>query len=469
MSPIFVLFLSVLFTFIGISLGILTGLVPGIHVNTISFLIIGSLGPISLFVGNILSGFELSSWDTLIFISMLVMGCLITHTFLDFIPSTFLGAPEGENALAVLPAHEMLLEGRGYEAVKASALGSFAASFIGLSMILPARLIMGDPVHLYERLIPFIPLILFLVVFVLVMQEGRSLIDFRPKMVAAGLFLMSGLLGFVVLTPSGMYTYNWTLVDRAGTPNTSLMMFPMFTGLFGISNLLVSLMDDPDIPEQETEDVDILVENKSKLRGIISGTFSGGLVGWLPGITAAAATAVTRVFTPDDVDEETKSREYIMAVSAVDTSCAIFTLVALFVIMKARSGAMQAILRINEANIREWEVLLEVPGLFLLLLFSVIISATVAYLLTLVIGKKFTVIHRKIEYNKLSKVIIGFLVFMILALSGPIGLLIGATSTAIGLVPPLYGVKRVHLMGCIILPIMLFFTGLDEFIFGLLL
>ncbi|MFP4001169.1 MAG: tripartite tricarboxylate transporter permease [Thermoplasmata archaeon] len=469
MNPISVLSFSVLFTFMGISLGILTGLIPGIHVNTISFLIISTLGPISLFVGELLSGFEVTTFELLLFISMLVMGCLITHTFLDFIPSTFLGAPEGETALAVLPAHEMLLEGRGYEAVKASALGSFAASFIGICMILPARLLMGDPVNLYEKLIPFIPLILFIVVFVLVMQEGRSLIDFEPKAVASGLFLLSGLLGFVVLTPSGLYTYNWTLIDQGGTSNTSLMMFPMFTGLFGISTLLISLMDDPDIPDQDTEEVAIRVGKKSKIRGIVSGTFSGGLVGWLPGVTAAAATAVTRVFTPKDEKEETKSREYIMAVSAVDTSCAIFTLVALFVIMKARSGAMQAILRINEENIQGWTTVVEIPDLFLLLLFSVIISATVAYLLTLVIGKKFTVIHKKIEYAKLSKGIIVFLVLMMLALSGPIGLYIGMVSTAIGVIPPLYGVKRVHLMGCLIFPIILFFTGLDAYLVGILL
>ncbi|MFW5953219.1 MAG: tripartite tricarboxylate transporter permease, partial [Candidatus Natronoplasma sp.] len=128
MNPVSILLFSVLFTFIGISLGIITGLVPGIHVNTISFLIISSLGTISLFVGGLISDFGVTNFELLLFISMLVIGCLITHTFLDFIPSTFLGAPEGETALAVLPAHEMLLQGRGYEAVKASALGSFAAS-----------------------------------------------------------------------------------------------------------------------------------------------------------------------------------------------------------------------------------------------------------------------------------------------------------------------------------------------------
>ncbi|MBS3782153.1 MAG: tripartite tricarboxylate transporter permease, partial [Candidatus Thermoplasmatota archaeon] len=94
---------------------------------------------------------------------------------------------------------------------------------------------------------------------------------------------------------------------------------------------------------------------------------------------------------------------------------------------------------------------------------------TVAYLLTLTIGKKFSTIHQKVEYNKLSKGIIVFLVVMMLALSGPLGVFVGLISTAIGVIPPLYGVKRVHLMGCIIFPIILFFTGIDAYFTGALL
>ncbi|MBS3817038.1 MAG: tripartite tricarboxylate transporter permease [Candidatus Thermoplasmatota archaeon] len=468
MAPLSLLVLAALFTFFGICLGIVTGLIPGIHVNTISILIVSSIGIITLFVSGLISNLNPTSSELLLLISMLVIGCLITHTFLNFIPATYFGAPEGETALSVLPAHRMLLEGRGFEAIKASAVGSFAATFIALLLILPARFVMGNPINLYEKIVPLIPLILFLVIFVLILQEGRSLLDYRPKLVAGGLFLLSGLLGFIVLTPTGIYTYNWTLVEQQDTTTTSVMLFPMFTGLFGISNLLVSLMDNPEIPEQRTEDVKIRLKNKSKFRGILSGTMSGGLVGWLPGITAAAATTFTQFFTPKEQSEEESSREFIMSVSAVDTACAIFTLVALFIILKARSGAMQAILKLNEDNIKEWSALFQAPDLFLLLLFAVVISASTAYLLTLSLGKSFAGIHKKLEYEKISKGIILFLIILMFVLSGPIGLLIGTISTAVGLIPPLYGVKRVHLMGCIIFPVILFFTGLNLYLIQLL-
>lgn len=468
MSPLTILFLAILFTFMGICLGIVTGLIPGIHVNTISFMIISSLSGLLLFASRLLSGFGLTTSELLIFLSMLVIGCLITHTFLNFIPATYFGAPEGETALSVLPAHRMLLEGRGYEAVKASSLGSFAALFFSLLLIIPARMIMGNPINLYDRLVPLIPLILFSVVFILVLQEGRSLLDYKPKLIAAGLFLLSGLLGFIVLSPTGLHAYAWTPIKQEGLPIASMMLFPMFTGLFGISNLLVSLMDEPEIPDQKTEGTKIKLDKKGQLRGIVNGSMSGGLVGWLPGITAAAATTVTSLFTPDSLSQEEKSREFIIAVSAVDTACAIFTLVALFIILRARSGAMQAVLELNEANIQGWTNVFEIPSLFLLLLFSVIISGTVAHFLTLSLGKTFAGIHKKIGYKKISKTIIIFLLILMFLLSGPLGLIIGMISTSIGLIPPLYGLRRVHLMGCIIFPIMLFFLELDKYIIELL-
>ena len=463
MTPITLLLMATLFTLLGVGLGVITGLIPGIHVNTVSFLIVASQAGLIAFSFGLLSSYNPTLSQILTIISTLVMGCLITHTFLNFIPSTYLGAPEGETALSVLPAHKLMLEGKGYEAIKASAVGSFGAALIGLLFIVPARLIMGSPVGLYEKMVPWIPVILICVISLLVLQEGRSLLDYEPKLVALGIFFLSGLLGFIVLMPRGLYSANYFPYQQPGASPSSLMLFPLFTGLFGISNLLVSLMDDPDLPEQKTEDIHVELDDKNQLRGILSGTFSGGLVGWLPGITAAAATAVTTIFSGEEEDEDTQAREYIMAVSAVDTSCAIFTLVALFVILKARSGAMQAVLKINEANIVEWSPVGDIPSLMALLVFSMILASSIAFLLTLEFGKLFSGIHQKIEYSKISKGIIGLLIVMIFIFSGPMGLLIGLIATGIGLIPPLYGIKRVHMMGCLIFPIILFLTGADGF------
>ncbi len=467
MNPITLLILATIFTFAGIGLGIITGLIPGVHVNTISFLIVTSQGTLIIFFIHVLEGYSPTIPQVLAIISTMVMGCMVSHTFLNFIPSTYLGAPEGETALSVLPAHKMVLEGNGYEAILASAWGSLGAAILALILVVPARLIMGPPVDLYVHLTPWIALILFSVVALLVFQEGRSILEVKPKLMAIGIFFLAGFLGLILLAPTGLYAGHWFPFKQSGVSPATLMFFPLFTGLFGISNLLVSLMDSPVIPDQILDGVEVKLDGKNQLRAVVSGTISGGMVGWLPGITAAAATAVTKVFTSDDDDEEVQGREYIMAVSAVDTSCAIFTLVALFVIMRARSGAMQSVLQINQENIEGWIHLTQMPWLMALLLYSVILASAVAFFLTLYFGKLLSGIHKKVEYSSISKGIIIFLVIMIFIFSGPLGLLVGTIATCIGLVPPLYGIKRVHLMGCIIFPIILFLMGWERIILGL--
>ncbi len=59
----------------------------------------------------------------------MVVACCIfaastVHSFVDFVPSVFIGAPDPDEALSVLPGHRLLMEGRGMAAVRAAAVGS---------------------------------------------------------------------------------------------------------------------------------------------------------------------------------------------------------------------------------------------------------------------------------------------------------------------------------------------------------
>ena len=81
---------------VGVGLGIFTGLSPGIHVNLISVLMFS------------VSAYLLKIVDPLI-LGIVIVSMAITHTFLDIIPSIFLGVPDDEEAIAALPSHRMLL------------------------------------------------------------------------------------------------------------------------------------------------------------------------------------------------------------------------------------------------------------------------------------------------------------------------------------------------------------------------
>ncbi len=91
-------------SFLGIVVGIITGLAPGVHINLISVLLF-SVSPFLL------------GYTSALHLAIFIVAVAVTHAFLDALPSIFLGAPEEATALAVLPGHRMLLEGKGYEAV----------------------------------------------------------------------------------------------------------------------------------------------------------------------------------------------------------------------------------------------------------------------------------------------------------------------------------------------------------------
>ena len=70
----FIPFIS--FSLLGFLIGIITGLIPGFHTNNVAILLLS----IPFIEG--------------LHAAILIASAAITHTFLDIIPSTFIGAPE---------------------------------------------------------------------------------------------------------------------------------------------------------------------------------------------------------------------------------------------------------------------------------------------------------------------------------------------------------------------------------------
>jgi putative membrane protein len=462
-EPITLLFAISLFTVLGSLAGTFTGLVPGIHVNNIALIILSAGSSIGTFAVLIFGWASISSAEIIYLLSAFIIGSAITHSFLDFIPSVYLGAPDAETALSVLPGHRLLLEGQGYEAIKCAALGSFGGALVSLALIFPVRFFMGSPINAYEKLVPFVPHMLIIITTLLILSEGgnaKSAKDFfKAKLNALFVFLLSGFFGLIVLSRGDLLARNWTPIESDGT---SLILFPVFTGLFGLSTMSISLKDNVVMPEQKIDGSPLALERWRKLRGIFSGTIAGALVGWFPGITAGASTPMAKAFSGGEEQHEDDSKEYIVAVASVGTSCAIFVVVALFVIFKARSGAMLAVMELGGDVITSWEPMENLPVFLCLMIFSILLASVISTYLTLYFGSLFGRLIKKLSYAKICLGIIVFLLILIFLLTGPFGLLVAGISTCVGLIPPMIGVTRVHLMGCLIFPIILFYLDLSD-------
>ncbi len=410
--------LFLLFAILGALLGTATGLIPGIHVNNIAILAIY---------------FYSTGMDPLL-LSSLVVGTMISHTFFDFIPSTYLGAPEAGTALSVLPMHRFLLNGEGYKAVYLSTIGSAMAMFFSLPIMLLYFLLFKFVV--YGTYVYFIPVILIAIILYLFYVESKK--GAYSVIYAMYLFLLSGAFGFLALRLPQNYNF---IPFNIGTS----LLFPIFTGLFGIPVLISSIGSAP--PAQRIERPKI---KKEQICSSMYGTVAGSLVGFLPGVSSGVATVLAKAFFKEE------NENYVVALGSVNTANSMLNLAALFIIAHPRSEAVNVI---GQMLSLPQSVSGFVSPLFFLFLASAFISGIYAFPSTLLSARAFSWAIEKWghHYGTLSKGIIFSLLILVFLLTGPLGLAIAGVAVLIGVLPPRLGVMRVHLMGVIILPVLLFY------------
>ncbi|RLF51011.1 MAG: hypothetical protein DRN11_03535, partial [Thermoplasmata archaeon] len=386
-------------------LGIITGLIPGLHTNNLAilFLFLSSLYPANLFF------------------CILLVSASIAHTFLNIIPSTFIGAPEEDTALVILPAHSMLLEGRGYEAVCISALASLSAIVISFFLLIPVKLILGKPINLYYAIEVLVPYILLLISMILIFTSEN-------RLNALFIFLLSGLFGFVILNIDVSFLF----------PSSPL--FPALAGLFGVPALVYSYKQI--LPPQNLEEKSITIKGKD----VAGGVMAGGLVSILPGVSSAVATILALLFRKEKQKENT-----ISILSSANTATNFFVLAMLFIILKARSGFAIAIG--NMVKIEKWDGLL-FPYPFNLFLIAIIISI-ISYYSTKFIGRIVAKNISEISYSLLLKLSLAIILAMVFIFAGPMGLFILFIASSIGILCLRMKVRRSLCMGVLLLPLIL--------------
>lgn len=388
----------------GALLGTLSGLTPGLHANNFALLLAGAAplvpGP-PLLVGA----------------AMLSAG--VVHTFLDVVPALALGVPDAEMAVAALPGHRLVLEGRGYEALRLSAMGSALAVVFAVPLAVPMTFLM---VKAWPTLAANMPLVLGTVVAIMLLTEN-SLSGFAGGVLAFGI---SALLGMATLD-----------LDPAA-PLYGDVLAPLFAGLFG-APILIDAMGGSAIPEQT--DKTITIPRRAVLLPAAAGALAGAVVGYLPGVSSAIAAVLALLALPGSSGD----RGFVIATSGVNTANTIFALFALVALGAPRTGVLVAVERA--------EVPLNLP----VLLSAVAIAAAIGFVLVLVVGDWYLRVIGTVDYAKLCVVVLTLLVVLSYAFAGAIGIVVFLVSALVGFIPVRFGANRVHLMGVLIGPIALWY------------
>lgn len=393
------------FTLVGCVFGIITGLTPGIHINLVAIILL----TVSPFLFKHFSPVS---------VACLIISMSITHTFLDFIPSIFLGAPDDDTALSVLPGHKLLLRGMAYEAVRLTLIGSLFCLVLTVALI--PVLLFAVP-FIYKTVKPFIGWILLATVSYMILKSKNPNKIFWSIFV----FLLSGILGLITL--------NLDMKEP---------LFPLFSGMFGISMLFLSIFEKVVIPKQRVTEM-IELKKKNVLKALGASTFSGTLVSIFPGLGPAQAAVVG-----SQLVGKIGMYSYLILVGGINTVSMIIALVTMFTIDKARNGAIIVVQQmIQDADLTYLVVFVAVA----------LVAGGIAARLCLYITKIFTKLIGLVNYQLLCITIIILITALVVYFSGFLGLMVLITSTFVGLIPPLIPVARHNMMGCLLLPVILYF------------
>jgi putative membrane protein len=405
--------------FAGLILGAISGLTPGLHVNNFAAMLL-AVSPLTMHYG--LSPYHMAS---------IILAASISQTFFDTIPAVFVGAPDSDTILTVLPGHSLMLDGRGIEAIRLSAIGSAGSIIAALILIFPLSWAFSRYNDLLMKYVGV--LLLAIALFMIKTENGPiiegqgSLVHLKYKTLAVLVFLTSGFLGSFAFNHESMFQSPLGLEPQP--------MLPLLSGLFGASFLIISLSSGTSIPEQE--DTGLNIGTGPLAKSVFLGSLGGSVIAWIPGLSPSVAAMAMRLGAPST------GEEFLVSISGVNTANALFSLVALYAVDKPRSGAAAAIKELVTMN---GDILIQ-------MLVIIIAVGAASYVAAIAFARGFADIISRLNYRRLCLGVLAGLTAMTLAFTGWFGLFIFVISTIVGMISPLAGIRKTHAMGVLMLPL----------------
>ncbi len=387
-----------LFVALGIALGIIFGLIPGIHPNMVVL-------ALPLFL-------SLNMDPSLVVAFFVALG--VSNAMADFLPSMLLSASDS-NEMAIMPAHRLLLAGHGYTAVKLAVIGGLFS--VVLCVLLLPLLVFTIPTF-YAALGPFIWILLLAFSMMMIFSEPR-------KFLAAVAFLSAGAIGLML---------------NSLPVNNIVILFPVLSGLFGASIIVIQLREKVVVPRQNREE--LAVSKRTFGRSVLSGAVAGIFSGFLPGIGSSELSSFA------SIDKNEKS--FLITIGAITVSNVLLSVLSLWLIGHARSGIAVVIGSLTDLTMNEILIIASVA----------LMAAAISAVIVLSSTKKFLSMIQKINYTSVSTAVLAAIVLMTIVFSGLVGLLVLVTCAALGVAVNLLHIKRGLLMAVLIVPTTLFYAGL---------
>ncbi|MBN1487680.1 MAG: tripartite tricarboxylate transporter permease [Anaerolineae bacterium] len=380
-------------------------------------------------------------------VTFLFLGMIAGYAMVNTLPSIFFSVPDDSTVFIVLPGQKYLLQHRGYEAVILSGIGGLGGllALVALSPFAARWL----PV-LREILNPHVGWILWTIIAYMLLSEWpkgseRAAPGWRRwfeswKSLLAGLatFLLSGLMGFILM-------YRPLVPVAVAFQN----LLPAFVGLFAVPWVIQNLLSRSELPEQYIP-VDLDAPVDVLLRGIASGVMGGLFAAFFPVVTGGIGG-----FLAGHATAQQDERAFIVSQGASKVVYYVGGFLLFFVpgLYLTRGGMAWMI----STFYTPYD-----PVLYYWATAAVLLAGVLAFFLSLGFARGIMFLVRQLGYRHVSWLTLGLLGFIVLGMTGPKGVLVCLVATGIGLIPVLWGSRRMNAMGVLLLPIGLNMIGAGD-------
>ncbi len=424
-------FIALLYAVGGALVAAVLSLVPALHIyNVAGFIILATAA-----LGEVMPPEHLA---------MFFIGLITSYAILNTIPSIFLSAPDDSTIFVVLPGQKYLLQRRGYEAVVLTGLGGLGGIAV-LALLTPVASSLLPALRAILQ--PHMHWILWTIIAYMLISEWPKGSDRAPaglrrwwdgwKSLTAGLltFFLSGLLGFILL-------YRSLVPVTVAYQN----LLPAFVGLFAVPWILQNILSRVALPEQHiAATVDItpwLV-----LRGVFAGALGGLFAAFFPVVTGGIGGFIAGHATAQRDD-----RLFIVSQGASKVVYYVGGFLFFFVpgLHLTRGGMAWMLSSIWSSY---------TPQTYYTAVAAVLLTGLLAFFLLLLLTRLTIALVARVHYRWVSLATLVVLLLIVWGMTGWGGLLICAVATGIGLIPVLWGSRRMNCMGVLLLPIALNMVG----------
>ena len=368
-----------------------------------------------------------------------MVGMIVGWSILNTIPSVLLGTPDESAMFTVLPGQKYLMNGHGYAGTMMTGVGGLIGVFFLVCILGPLAPRMLPAVR--EVVTPHIHWMLWIIIVYMMMAEwpkgGTTGTSGWPKFFDAWRSLGAGQLTFVL---SGIFGFILLYRSPVSIDVAFQNIMPAFVGLFAIPWCLLNIISGADVPEQKVA-TDLNVNPDVLMRSMFAGGLGGGFAAFFPVVTGGVGGMLAGHATA-----QRDERVFLMSqgVSKVVYYTGAFMMFFVPMLNIKRGGAAWMLQGMHEAQ-----------GYYdyYMILASIAIGGAVAFLMMSPLTRATLWLITVANYRLVSVIALLIIIAVVVAITGMAGFWLMMVGTGIGLIPVLFGSRRLNCLGVLLLPI----------------